>query len=212
MLQHFEQIRMENPFNTKAIIILPRCKDSEMAKSRQPFLKKYRLIHTYPEGSYPFHTATEPMKTLPMPPTSWDVDVFLADSTVEERETQLANDCMITTKLKTALASLGNKRNKPKNYKPHQPRFEVSKEYISTVNDSDLLILNPTIQPHSLLKFTTMLDSGATKCFIDDIFCINPQTPHTPTATPNTNCHGRRSCCSSLSRLHFTPHIRYLRH
>ena len=144
------------------------------------FPKKYKLIHTYPEGSYLFHTATEPMTTLPMPPTSWDVDVFLADSTVEERETQSTNDCMITAKLKIALASLGGKYN-PKNYKPHQPRFEVDKEYISTVNDADLLVLNPIIQSHPLLKFTTMLDNGATKWFIDDSFVSAHKLPtHQP--------------------------------
>ncbi len=99
----------------------------------QPVLKKYKLIHTYPKGSYLFHTATEPMKTLPMPPITWDVDAYLANSTVEERETQSANDSMITANIKSMLSSMQGKAHTPKNYKPHQLRFEVSKEYISRV-------------------------------------------------------------------------------
>ncbi len=50
MLKHLEQTRQENPFSTRAIIIRPRWKDSELAKSWQPYLKKYKRIHTYPEG------------------------------------------------------------------------------------------------------------------------------------------------------------------
>ena len=130
MLKHLEPTRQENPFNTKSIIILPIWKDSIIAKSWQPYLKKYKLIHTYPEGSYLFHTATKPMKTSPMPPTTCDADVYLADSTVEERETQSTNDSITTSKVKLMLASLQGKTHTLKNYKPHQPRFEVSKEYI----------------------------------------------------------------------------------
>ena len=96
-----------------------------------------------------------------MPPITWDVDVYLADSTVEERETQSANDSMTTTNVKAMLSSIQGKAHTPKNYKPHQPRFEVSKEYISTTSDSDLLVLTPFIQSNVFLKFTTMLDSGA---------------------------------------------------
>ena len=69
MLEHFEQIRQEHPFNTKAVIILPKWKDSVLAKSWQPILSKYKLVHTYPAGSYLFHTAMTTMNTLPMPPT-----------------------------------------------------------------------------------------------------------------------------------------------
>jgi hypothetical protein len=147
---------------------------SVLAKSWQPILKKYKLKHTYPEGSYLFHTATEPMKTLPMPPITWDVDVYLTASAVEERETQSANDSMIIANIKTMLSCIQGKAHNPQNYKPHQPRFEVSKEYISTTCDSDLLVLTPFIQSNVFLKFTTMLDSGATKCFIDDSFVSTP--------------------------------------
>jgi hypothetical protein len=78
------------------------------------------------------------MNTLPMPPTTWDVEVYLADSTVEERETQSVHDSMVTSNLKAMLSSIQGKSHTPKNYKPHQPRFEVRKEYVSTANDSDL--------------------------------------------------------------------------
>ena len=120
MLKHFEQIRQENPFSTKAVIVLPRWKDSVLAKSWQPILKKYKLIHTYPEGSYLFHTATEPLKTLPMPPITWDVEVYLADSTVEERETQSVNDSMTTANVKAMLSSIQGKAHIPMNYKPEK--------------------------------------------------------------------------------------------
>ena len=113
MLKHLESTRQENPFSTRAIIILPRWKDSELAKSWQPYLRKYKKIHTYPAGSYLFHTATEATKTLPMPPTTWDVDVYLADSTVEEREAQSANDSMVTSNVKATLASLQGKSYTP---------------------------------------------------------------------------------------------------
>ncbi len=86
MLEYFEQTRQENPFSSKGVIILPKWKDSVIAKSWQPILKNYKLIHTYLEGSYLFHTAIESMETLPMPPTTWDVDVYLADSIVEDGE------------------------------------------------------------------------------------------------------------------------------
>ncbi len=139
--------------------------------------EKYKLIHTYPEGSYRFHTAAEPMKTLPLPPIIWDVDVYLADSTVEERETQPVNDSMITANIKYMLSSMQGKAHTPKHYKPHQPRFKVSKEYISTTSDSDLLVLTPFIQSNVFLKFTTTLDSGATTCFIDDSFVSTHKLP-----------------------------------
>ena len=119
MLKHLEQIRQENPFSTTANIILPRWKDSALAKSWQPILKKYKLIHTYPTGSYLFHNAAKPTNTLPMPPTTWDVDVFLADSTIEERETRSANDSMTPSRVKATLVSLQGKTHNPKNYKPH---------------------------------------------------------------------------------------------
>ncbi len=119
MLKHFEQIRQESPFSTKAVIVLPRWKDSVLAKSWQLILKKYKLIHTYPEGSYLFYTATEPLKTLPMPPITWDVDVYLPDCTVEKRETQSANDCMTTANIKATLSSIQGKAPAPKNHKPH---------------------------------------------------------------------------------------------
>ncbi len=77
------------------------------------------------------------MKTVPMPPITWDVDVYVADSAVEERETQSVNDSMITANIKSMLSSIQGKAHAPKNYKQHQPRFEVSKEYISTTSDSD---------------------------------------------------------------------------
>ena len=54
------------------------------------------------------------MKTLPMPPITWDVDVYLADSTVEERETQSANDSMTTANIKAMLSSIQGKAHAPK--------------------------------------------------------------------------------------------------
>jgi hypothetical protein len=78
-----------------------------------------------------------------MPPTTWDVDVYLADSTVEEREAQSANDSMVTSNVKAALASLQGKCYTPKTYKPHQPRFEVKKEFMTSASNSDLVVLSP---------------------------------------------------------------------
>ncbi len=107
-------------------------------------------------------------------PTLFLVDikstVRLLWSRLKEREAQSANDSMITSNIKSMLSSMQGKAHAHKNYKPHQPRFQVSKEYISSTSDSDLLVLTPCIQSNVFLKFTTMLDSGATKCFIDDSF------------------------------------------
>ena len=58
----------------------------------------------------------------------------------------------------------------PKNYKPHELRFEIQKEFITSASDSDLLILNPFIQSNPFIKFSLMVDSGATKSFIDEAF------------------------------------------
>lgn len=78
---------------------------------------------------------------------------------------------MITFNHEATLSSLQGKSHSLKNYKPHQPRFEVQKEFITTnASDSDLLKLSPFIQSSPFLKFTTMSDSGATKYFIDDSF------------------------------------------
>ena len=115
-----------------------------------------------------------------MPPTSWDVDVYLANFTLEERETQSANDSMTTSNVKAMLSSLQGKAHTPKNYKPHQSRFEVNKEFITPISDFDLLILYPFIQSKPFLKFSTMLGSGATKCFIDDSFVSTHKLPTHP--------------------------------
>ena len=114
-----------------------------------------------------------------MPPTTWNVDVYLADSTVEEREAQSANDSMVTSNFKATLASLQGKSYTPKNYKPHQPRFEIQKEFITSASDSDLLILNPFIQSNPFIKFSLMVDSGATKSFMDEAFVSPPKTNYT---------------------------------
>ena len=88
---------------------------------------------------------------------------------------------MTTENVKAILSSIQGKAHNPNNYKPHQPRLEVSKEYnISSTSDSDLLILTPFIQSNVFLKFTTILDSGVTKCFIDDSFVSTHKLPTHP--------------------------------
>ena len=59
ILKHFEESRADDPYNTKGIIILPTWKESKLAQSWQPYLKKYKLIHNYTAGSYVFSTVTK---------------------------------------------------------------------------------------------------------------------------------------------------------
>lgn len=68
ILEHFESQRQSSPYDTRAIIVLPRWA-SAIGKSWLPILKKYKRIHSYPAGTYLFHTATSATETLPMPAT-----------------------------------------------------------------------------------------------------------------------------------------------
>lgn len=81
-----------------------------MATTSEKVLK----IHTYPSGSYLLHTSSKKLKTTPMSPTTWDVDVNIADSLVEERNAQSANDSMATSKLKATISSLQCKATLPR--------------------------------------------------------------------------------------------------
>ena len=136
MLENFESQRQEHPYDTKAIMILPAWKHSDLAKTWQPFLSKYKKVHTYPAGSYIFHTAVDAVTTTPMGPTEWPVDVWLADSSVEEREcistemTKLRN--MSASKSSQPLLTLQKSTSYEKpQYKPHQPRYEGEKQYVT---------------------------------------------------------------------------------
>ncbi len=79
---------------------------------------------------------------------------------------------MVTSNFKATLISLQGGSFTPKNHKPHQPRFEVKNEFITSGSDSDLLVLSSLVQPtNPFLEFSTMLvDNGATKCCIDNSF------------------------------------------
>ena len=90
---------------TRAEIVLPAWKDSDVGKSWQPYLNKYKLVHTYQAGSYIFHTIADKLTEDPMGPTTWDVNVYIADSSVEEREAQILNSSIITVQLKYVLSS-----------------------------------------------------------------------------------------------------------
>jgi len=112
ILQHFEAQRQESPFDTQAIIILPRW-NSDLGKSWLPILKKYKRVHSYPAGTYLFHTAISATHDAPMPPTRWIVDVYLADCTVEERQTVAINSLLTTEHFKAL-----NLQSKGKQYIP----------------------------------------------------------------------------------------------
>ena len=179
ILKHFEESRADDPYNTKALIVLPAWKESKLAQSWQPYLKNYKLIHTYPAGSYVFHTVTKDLTLEPMGPLQWDLNVYLADSSVEERLCQAFDAAYAVEILQAAVTEQPEVIN-PKVYKPHQPRFETEKAYVSTASDNDLLMLYPKLKDKSNIKFSLMLDSGASKCFIDDSYVRNNKLTREP--------------------------------
>ena len=108
MLSHFELQRQQSPLDTKAVIILPRW-NSKSSKEYKPITDKYRLVHTYPSGTYLFHQPHE-KGSYPLSPTPWPVDVFLADDTVELRQIQSYESAKLTEHLKSI--NLFNSKNK----------------------------------------------------------------------------------------------------
>ena len=115
-----------------------------------------------------------------MGPTTWDVNVYIADCSVEEREAQVLNSSIITEQLKSVLSSVTGKTINKNKYKPHQPRFETNKVFVTSISDTDLLTLQPQIIHHSKVNMTIMNDSGATMNFIDDTFVRSNQVPTHP--------------------------------
>ena len=96
-------------------------------------------MHTYPKGSYTFHTITDTLNEEPMGPTTWDANVYIVDSSVEEREEQILNSSIITEQLKSVLSSVAGKTINKTKFKPHQPKFETNKVFVTSISDTDLL-------------------------------------------------------------------------
>ena len=84
-------------------------------------------MHTYPTRSYIFLTITDKLIEEAMGP--WDVNVYTADSSVEEREALILNSSIITEQLKFVLSSITGKTINKAEFKPHQPIFETNKVF-----------------------------------------------------------------------------------
>ena len=88
MLQHFENVRMQHPLETRGIIVLPDI-DHVDKKKWKVTLDKYQLIHQYPIGTYLFSPTPhlyENDDVCDVPnPIVWPINVYLADHTVEDR-------------------------------------------------------------------------------------------------------------------------------
>ena len=169
MLKHFESERQESPLDTRAVIILPQW-TSKYAASYRRITDKYKRIHTYPTGTFLFQ---EPTKTgcTPLGPTPWPVDVFLADSTVEEREVQSYESAKLTEHLKS-LHVFNRKTSSGKLFKSlPQDRFTIHQ--LSSQSPSDLLIVQPTVNCDKVFSMTSLIDSGATMDFTDRTFVDN---------------------------------------
>ena len=177
-MQHFANHRAAEPFGTKGIIVLPRWSNA-VGKSWQPLLQKYKLIHSYPAGTYLFHTPVSATESKPMGPTQWPVDVYLADHTVEERQAQSTANALRSESLKAMMAETKGKTYVRKSVKPHQPIFLHDKCYVTSMSDNDLLLFQTPVDELPSVKPTLMLDSGASVCFIDKQFVQTHQLPLT---------------------------------
>ena len=184
LLQYFESERQKYPYDIKAIIVLPRWYNT-LGVQMQQCTNKYRKVHTYPSGTYLFSkildSSVGTMESLG--PTKWPIDVYVADSTVEERSAQAINDQLTTATLKSLLASPYNHMSdvKKKHVTPPPSKSQKSSSQVMVANltsysDFDLLKLNTKIIMRINDICTTevptriLLDCGATLDFISSTF------------------------------------------
>jgi hypothetical protein len=107
----------------------------------------------------PFHTATFATASAPMRPTHWLVDVYPGDHIVEERQATAWNDAGRSAHLKAMLCKSQGKEHTPKTNtnKSHQPRLLTGKQYITSITDNDLLLIEPTFPELELVSPPTVL-------------------------------------------------------
>ena len=169
ILNYIESVRKDFPCDVRAIILVPQWGDSTYKQFRN-ILKKYRKIHTYPAGTY-LHSAycTQSDTLKPLPPTKYPIEVYLADHTVEERETSSVNQAQHTQHLKL-IGEIPRKSTlpayQPKQYKSHQPRFGIPLCSVSSQSEeNDLIILNAKYANDGTV-IKSLLGCGATRDFI----------------------------------------------
>ena len=173
MLKHFESERQKSPLDTKALIVLPQW-TSKFAKTLKYISDKYQRIHTYPAGTYLFH---EPSKTgsVPLGPTPWPVDLFLADESVEQKAKQSYESAKLTAHLKSVLVFNKN-FGSDKVFKP-APKDRCFIHQLSSNSPGELLIVQPFLNNDKSSKMTSLIDSGATMDFIDNEFVKKHEFP-----------------------------------
>jgi hypothetical protein len=195
-VSHFEKCRLADPYSTLGLIVVPDlCSlDSMESAALRPILKKYQLVHTYPKGTFLFHSEGEKQNEA-LGPTPWDVHIYLADNSVERRHSESASCSLMHasqpvytkhvynkhgTRLHHTDEKLNNREWKEKygrHVKPHQPNFS----YIHTASltsqqaEHDLFVLPGDLvittspdqkdQPVNL-PLNMLVDCGASECFI----------------------------------------------
>jgi hypothetical protein len=86
-IQHFEAIRLQQPYYMMAVICLPRLVTP--GSNYKELVKKYKLIHSYPAGTNLFSKYVEdsPFERIDIP-SSCPYDLLLADEFISDRELQ----------------------------------------------------------------------------------------------------------------------------
>ena len=149
MLEHFEDARSQSPLDTRAIVVLPELQ-SKSSNEYKHIIDRYQLLQRYPVGTYLF-TNNDDDESVPEP-IPWNVNVFIADHTIEDRLMQSDRDATKASsdKLNAILLEMENRKertdfhinelktsttnrtdfaervNRRKLPKPHQSRFETA--------------------------------------------------------------------------------------
>ena len=170
LLKHFETHRGQSPHDTKALILAPQVADSAASIELKKLLSTYLCVHTYPSGTYLFHSATSATMSEYSAPTQWPMCVYLADDSAENRLAHALEHADVTEQLKAMLAAKEGVSYTPKTkVKPHQPSFLSEKLMVTSSSDTDLLVLNPYVDALGQ-SVPTLLDSGASTQFISSDF------------------------------------------
>jgi hypothetical protein len=111
----FKLKRSADPFDISALIVVPKWRSYSSFKH---ILNKYKVVHTYPKGTFPFSPRyVNNREFVPQGQRPFDVTIYLANHTIEERST-------------IARASIANYAHahgiEAKTNKSHQPRVEYA--------------------------------------------------------------------------------------
>ena len=183
-LTHFEKIRQEQPDSTSAVILLPRILGP--GNQYRHLLTKYKKLHTYPRGTYLFQVVNpDTLEITVAKPTTVLYDLYLADSTVEDRQEHSVNNIRANRGTENVTSTEDKQTNKHTNdaenitttengseikvakYKPHQARFQ-NEIILETTNscEDDLLVIRTPTRFDPALK--SLVDSGATREFCNE--------------------------------------------